>query len=216
MPEINLLDMYPKTDRDLDHRFHVSGKEKSLAREFGKKFFDGTRDQGYGGYRYDGRWVPVVKRIIEHYSLPPDARILDVGCGKGFFLHDVKAALPNSSVTGIDIARYAIENAMDDIKPFVIVCDCRALPYADHVFDFVLSITTIHNVHYSDCKKALQEIERVGKKHKFVVVDAYRNEEEKERLYKWNLTAQTMMHVDDWKELFKEAGYTGDYYWFIA
>jgi len=143
-------------------------------------------------------------------------RVLDVGCGKGFFLHDVKAALPNSSVTGIDIARYAIENAMDDIKPFVIVCDCRALPYADHVFDFVLSITTIHNVHYSDCKKALQEIERVGKKHKFVVVDAYRNEEEKERLYKWNLTAQTMMHVDDWKELFKEAGYTGDYYWFIA
>ena len=32
----------------------------------------------------------------------------------------------------------------------------------------------------------------------------------------WVLTALTFMHVDDWKKVFAEVGYTGDYYWFIA
>ena len=31
----------------------------------------------------------------------------------------------------------------------------------------------------------------------------------------WNLTAKTVMHVDEWKSFFAEVGYTGDYYWFI-
>ena len=32
----------------------------------------------------------------------------------------------------------------------------------------------------------------------------------------WVITARTQMHVDDWKALFDEVGYTGDYYWFIV
>ena len=36
------------------------------------------------------------------------------------------------------------------------------------------------------------------------------------RMMKWNLTALTYMHVDDWVKLFEEVGYKGDYYWFIA
>jgi hypothetical protein len=48
------------------------------------------------------------------------------------------------------------------------------------------------------------------------VVDAWRDEEEKEKLLKWNLTARTYMHADDWRTVFEEAGYTGEYFWFIA
>lgn len=215
MAEINLMDLYPRVKRDLDHRAAVKPEDRAVARKFGKEFFDGTRDQGYGGYRYDGRWVPIVGRMIDYYHLAPEASVLDVGCGKGFMLHDFKAALPHGTFAGIDISSYAIEHAMDDVKDLVQVGDCRSLPYADHSFDLVVSITTIHDVGYDDCKKALQEIERVGRNHKFIVVDAYHNEEEKERMFKWNLTADTILHVDDWKKLFKEAGYTGDYYWFI-
>jgi len=47
-------------------------------------------------------------------------------------------------------------------------------------------------------------------------VDAWRTEEERKRLMKWNLTVLTYMHTDDWKELFAEVGYIGNYYWFIA
>ena len=158
MPEINLLDFYPKVKRDLEHRAEVSAENRAIAKQFGKEFFDGTRDQGYGGYRYDGRWVPIVKRMIEHYSLPKNARILDVGCAKGFMLHDFKAALPESQIAGIDISEYAIDNALEDVKEFVQVADCRSLPYDDHSFDLVISITTVHNVVLDECKKALKEI----------------------------------------------------------
>ena len=62
---------------------------------------------------------------------------------------------------------------------------------------------------------ALQEIERVSRRNSFVTVDAYRNEEEKEAMYSWNLTAKTILSVQEWESLFKEAGYTGDYFWFV-
>lgn len=214
MAEINLMDLYPRVKRDLDHRAAISAENRVIARKFGKEFFDGNRDQGYGGYRYDGRWIPIVKRMRDYYRLEDNVSILDVGCGKGFMLHDFKLAMPSCSIAGIDISVYAIENAMDDVKPFVRVANCKELPYSSKSFDFVVSINTVHNLKKDECRKAVQEIERIGRKHKFIVVDAYRNDEEKERMYKWNLTAETIMHVDDWIKFFKEAGYTGDYYWF--
>jgi len=79
----------------------------------------------------------------------------------------------------------------------------------------VIAINTIHNLELKDLKKALKEIIRVGKGKSFITVDAYRNEEEKEAMFAWNLTAKTILHVDEWKELFKEVGYEGDYYWFV-
>lgn len=214
MAEVNLLDHYPRATRNLTHRAAVAEANRQIAKQFGHEFFDGHRDQGYGGYRYDGRWVSVVTRMRDHYALAPDASILDVGCGKGFTLHDFKTLLPQSTVAGIDISSYAIANAMDDMRPFVQVGDCRALPFPDHAFDLVFSVNTVHNVPYDACVRAVAEIERVARNRKFIVVDAYRNEEEHRRLLQWNLTAETILHVDAWVELFAKAGYTGDYYWF--
>jgi SAM-dependent methyltransferase len=214
MSEVNLMDCYPKVKRDLEHRATVSEEDRRVAKMFGREFFDGTRDQGYGGYRYDGRWLPIVTRMRDHYQLAPHARILDVGCGKGFMLHDFKLAMPLSTVAGLDISAYAIEHAMEDVKPFLLVGNCRRLPYADHSFDLVVSINAVHNLKNDECRQAIREIERVGCRHKFIVVDAYSDEQEKQRMLKWNLTAETILHVDDWEKLFAEAGYTGDYYWF--
>lgn len=214
MAEVNLLDFYPKAKRNLEHRSQIADANRAIAKQFGKEFFDGTRDEGYGGYRYDGRWVPIVKRMKEYYRLPDDARILDVGCGKGFMLHDLKILMPEATVAGLDISQYAIDNAMEDMRPYVRVGDCRTLSYPDHSFDLVVSINTVHNVPYEECLQSVREIERVGRAHKFIVVDAYRNEDEHKKLMMWNLTAETILHVDAWKELFRKAGYTGDYYWF--
>jgi ubiquinone/menaquinone biosynthesis C-methylase UbiE len=105
---------------------------------------------------------------------------------------------------------------MEDMKPFVQVANAKSLPFADHSFDLVISINTVHNLYLEECKESLREIQRVTKKHAFVTMDAWRNDAEKESMLKWNLTGVTYMHVDDWKKLFDEVGYTGDYYWFIA
>ena len=218
MAEINLLDLYPRSKRPIEERGKLITEEyREVARQFGKEYFDGERLYGYGGYHYHPRfWQATVKRFRDYYQLAEDAGVLDVGCAKGFMLHDFKELMPNLTIAGIDISEYAIENAIETIKPFLRVGSAKGLPYDEGSFDLVISINTVHNLPLEECKQALREIQRVSRKHAFITVDAWRTEEERERLMKWNLTALTYMHVNDWKGLFAEVGYTGDYYWFIA
>ena len=217
MPEINLLATHPKEKRDYDKRAAEKTPEiVKRAKEFGRDFFDGDRKCGYGGYKYDGRWKAVAERMRDYYELQDNAAILDIGCGKGFLLHDFKDLLPECTVAGVDVSEYAIENAMESVKPFLRVVSAESLPYPDKSFDLVISINSIHNLPIDRLKTALREVERVSRLHSYITVDAWRNEEERKNLYKWVLTAETMMHVDDWKKLFDEVGYTGDYWWFIA
>ena len=215
--EVDLMKNYPRTKRDIKQRGEdKTNKDRELARKFEKDFFDGDRRNGYGGFHYNKRfWQPVVPDFKEYYSLTKDSKILDVGCAKGFMLHDFSELIPGIEVNGIDISRYAIENCMPSVKKSVQVADARNLPFEDNSFDLVISVTTVHNFDKEECVKALKEIQRVSKKHAFITVDAYRNELEKEAMHAWNLTAKTILHVDDWKKLFDEAGYTSDYFWFM-
>lgn len=215
--EIDLLKNYPKTKRNVHERGATKTEEdRRIARQFGKDFFDGDRRHGYGGFSYHSRfWQPVVPTFQEHYGLSTQSKILDVGCAKGFMLHDFRELISGITVKGIDVSEYAIEHAKKQVRPFLEVADTRALAFEDNAYDLVIAINTIHNLERQDLKKALQEIERVSRKDSFITVDAYRTEEEKELMDNWNLTAKTILHVDEWKALFDEVGYTGDYYWFI-
>ena len=209
--------LHRKTNRDYigrmeDDKVHCMVK----AKEYEFDYWDGDRRYGYGGYKYDGRWKAVAERMRDYYELPDNAAILDIGCGKGFMLHDFKDLMPECTVAGVDVSEYAIENAMESVKPFLRVVSAESLPYPDKSFDLVISINSIHNLPIDRLKTALREVERVSRSHSYITVDAWRNEEERKNLYKWVLTAETMMHVDDWKKLFDEVGYTGDYWWFIA
>ena len=130
-------------------------------------------------------------------------------------LYDFKRLIKGLKIKGIDISKYAIENSLEQVKEFVSVGDAKNLNFGDKEFDYVISINTVHNLEIEDCKKALKEISRVAKKGSFITVDAYRNEEEKKRMYEWNLTAKTILSIKDWKNLFKEINFDGDYYWFI-
>ena len=215
--EIDLLINYPKTKRNVEERGSGKSEEDRLiARKFGKEFFDGDRRYGYGGFNYFPRfWQPVIPILQQHFNLSGDSEVLDVGCAKGFMLHDLAELIPGITVKGIDVSEYAIENAIEDMRSNVQVGDARKLPFPDDSFDVVISINTIHNLDREDCGQALREIERVSKGKAYITVDAYRNDEEIERMMAWNLTAKTIMHVDEWKGFFNEVGYTGDYYWFI-
>jgi ubiquinone/menaquinone biosynthesis C-methylase UbiE len=215
--EIDLLVNYPKTKRDVKQRgAEKTEEDRRIARQFGKEFFDGDRRTGYGGFSYNSRyWQPVVPTFQSYYGLTGDSALLDIGCAKGFMLHDFAQLIPGIAVKGVDVSNYAVDNAMPDVRRHLQVADARQLPFQDHSFDLVVSINTIHNLERADLIVALKEIVRVSRGHAFVTVDAYRTEEEKEAMFAWNLTARTILSVDNWLELFAEAGYRGDYYWFV-
>ena len=215
--EIDLLENYPRTKRNVEERGETKTEDvRRIARQFGKEFFDGDRQYGYGGFKYFSRfWQPVIPTLQKHFGLTGRSSLLDVGCAKGFMLHDLVELIPDITVSGVDVSDYAIEHAMDDIKSKVQVADAKNLPFADNSFDVVIAINTIHNLERADCAKALCEIQRVSRKGSFITVDAYRNDDEKQRMFAWNLTAKTIMSVDEWVAFFEEVGYTGDYFWFM-
>lgn len=215
--EIDLLVNYPKTQRDVTERGNTkSDSDREIARRFGREFFDGDRRHGYGGFKYLPRfWQPVVPAFREHFKLAAGMSLLDVGCAKGFMLHDLRELIPGLQVAGADISEYAIDNSLESVREYLRVANATKLPFPDHSFDVVVSINTIHNLEREDCAQALREIQRVSRGKAFITVDAYRTAEEKERMFAWNLTAKTIMSVDDWVAFFAAAGYSGDYFWFI-
>ena len=182
-----------------------------ISKKFGKDYFDGERQYGYGGYKYDGRWRPFAEKLIDHYGLKPGDKILDIGCAKGFLVHDFRQALPGLEAIGLDLSDYAIANAMPDVKPFLRVGTAAELPYPDHHFDLVVSVNTLHNLYLPDLFKSLREIERVGRRHKFIVLDSYRNEREKVNLMYWQLTCECFFTPAEWEWIFQQAGYSGDW-----
>lgn len=184
----------------------------TLAKQWGFDYWDGDRKICYGGYRYmEGRWEKVAQAMADHYGIKPGDKILDVGCGKGFLLFDFTKVVPGVQVYGVDISKYAIENSKEEVKKFLQVGNATDLPFGDHSFDFVFSITTLHNLHCYDLDKALREIERVGKKNKYICVESYRNEVEKANLLYWQVTCESFFTPLEWNWWFTHTGYSGDH-----
>lgn len=204
--------LHKKTKRDyiarmLDEKVHCMRK----AKEYEFDYWDGDRRYGYGGYKYDGRWKPVAKQLIETYKLKDSAKILDVGCGKAHLLYELKQLLPEAAVKGFDISRYAIANAPEAIRSSLFRFRAQdPFPFEDHYFDLVISLGCLHNLKLFELENAIKEIERVGK-NKYVMVESYRNEQELFNLQCWALTAESFFEVDEWIWLYNHFGYTGDY-----
>jgi len=187
-------------------------KAAKLAKRWDFDYWDGDRRINYGGYRYmEGRWEKVARAMAEHYGLKAGDRILDVGCGKGFLLFDFGKVVPGIEVCGIDISEYAIRNGKEEIKDKLRIGNAMALPWPDNYFDLVISINTLHNLYCYELDKALREIVRVGKGHKYICVESYRNEEEKTNLLYWQVTCEAFNTPEEWDWWFKHTGYTGDH-----
>ena len=205
--------LHKKTVRDYIGRMQDDKVScMKVAKKYGQEYWDGDRRFGYGGYKFmPGRWEPVARMLIERYRLTNSSKILDVGCGKAFLLFEIKKILPGISVTGMDVSEYAKENSKEEIRPHIMVHRAQdSYPFKDKEFDLVISITTLHNLHVYDLKKALSEIARVGK-HQYMCVEAYRNELELFNLQCWALTAAAFFTPEEWVFLFGEFGYPGDY-----
>jgi ubiquinone/menaquinone biosynthesis C-methylase UbiE len=214
--EIKLLSALPKTRRNIQARAEAKDPEVvRISKEYGQMYFDGPRDYGYGGYKYDGRWIPVARDIVAHFGLRPGDRVLDIGCAKGFLVKDLLAALPGLEVFGADISEYALMNCHPDVVGRLQLGSAEHLSFPDNSFAAVICLDTIHNLPRPRAKRALQEIQRLSGGRAFVRVDSYRTPEQKAVFESWVLTAEFHDYPQGWVALFDEAGYTGDYDWTI-
>lgn len=183
-----------------------------VAKKFSFNYWDGKRKYGYGGYRYiPGRLKSIANKIIKNYKLNNFSKILDVGCGKGYLLYEIKQILPNINIYGFDISNYAINNSKKEIKKYLFKYDARKIfPFKNNFFDLTISLGTLHNFSLSDLERSIKEIQRVSKK-KYIMVESFRNDKELFNLQCWALTCQTFFSVKDWIWFFSYVGYNGDY-----
>jgi len=205
--------VHTATKRDYLARVLAGNKAEfaAVAKKFDREYWDGDRNTGYGGYRYDGRWLPVAQRMAAHYGLKAGDRILDVGCGKGFLLHEFTRAVPGVQVAGLDLSRYALEHAKPEVQASLTHGNATRLPWPDQSFDFVVSLNTLHNLRLPELEQALREIQRVGRRHRYILMDGYRTEQEKVNLLYWQLTCECFFTPEEWQWVFDRCGYTGDY-----
>lgn len=215
MREIDLLHKLPKSKRNLTERAAATAEDKRIACEYGQEYFDGSRNCGYGGYRYDGRWVPVAETFVEHWGLKSGDRVLDIGCAKGFLVKDLMKVCPGLEVFGIDVSEYALKNCEPEVVGRLHLGSAESLPFPDGSFTAAIAINTLHNLDRALCIQAIREMERIAPGRGYIQVDSYRTKEEEEIFLKWVLTAKTHCYPSGWLEIFSEAGYKGDYNWTI-
>jgi protein-L-isoaspartate(D-aspartate) O-methyltransferase len=205
--------IHKSTPRNYVERVTETDKAEvaQMAIQYDKDYWDGSRLTGYGGYNYDGRWRTVADAMAQTYGLKAGMRVLDVGSGKGFLLHDLAEACPGLEIAGLEYSKYAIAHTMADVKPFVRHGTAAELPWPDDHFDLVISINTLHNLYNYDLWSALREISRVSRGGKYMCVEAYRNEREKMNLMYWQLTCRIFHTPAEWEADFQLTGYDGDY-----
>ena len=204
--------LHNRTKRDYVQRVvaHDKADCATVAKRWGYDYWDGERQYGYGGMRYDGRWLPVAQEMAAHYGLKAGDRILDIGCGKGFLLYEFTRAVPGIEAAGLDISEYGIESAKDEVRASLRLGNCTELPFDAASFDFVYSINTFHNLKNYELDAALKEMTRVGRGSAYICVESYRNEREKANLLYWQLTCESFYTPEEWAWFYGRAGYAGD------
>ena len=198
----------------LNRMMNEKVKAMKVASKYGYEYWDGPRKYGYVGYNYiEGYWTGLAKKLIKNYRLNNNSKVLDIGCGKGFLLYEIRKILPKIKVEGIDTSNYAIKNSHKMVKKYLKVFKAehiKNLKYKKKSFDLIISINCLHNLKLDDLKNSLNGISYVSKKS-YIVVESYINERELFNLQCWALTCKSFFSKREWIYLFKLFNYKGDF-----
>ena len=219
MKEINLLEKYPNpiSARRISGKIERTIKNKIVASYRDKEYFDGDRNNGYGGFNYDGRWLKVLPDIFEYYKLRNNSKILQIGSEKGFLLSDIIKINSNVLVNGVETSSYAIENTIESVKKYIKKVECYYdLPYPENSFDLIIVIGAIYTLNIYDTIRCLLEIKRIGKGSSFITLATYDTTEELDLFRRWSLLGTTILLKKDWLEILEHVGYTGEYFFVSA
>lgn len=213
MKKFNLLNTYPNPKakryvneniRTIKNRINASYRER--------EFYDGKRNDGMGGFYYDGRWKKIADKICKKYNLNNNSSILQLGAQKGFLLHDIKNKFPKIKIVGLDYSNYAINKAMKNVKRNIKkVEDYTKLNFKTNYFDFVIALGVVYEYDLTRAISTLKEIQRVSKGNSFITLGSYNNQKEYVQLKQWTLLGTTLLKEKEWRQVMKHVKFTGDY-----
>ncbi len=208
-----LQNNHKKTKRNYLKRINDSKVDCiKIAKKYGYDYWDGLRKYGYGGHYYiKDYWKSFAIKLIKAYKLSNNSKVIDLGCGKGFLIYELKKILPDLSIVGVDLSKYAIKNAKKEIKENLIRLDLRSkIPFKTKEFDLAISLATFHNFDLSELEVAVNEMNRIAKK-KYLMVESFKSDKQRHNLQCWALTAETLISIKDWQWLFKKLSFNGEY-----
>ena len=209
--EINIIDIKNKK-RNIKFKFKKFTKKKfNKMKDYGYEYFDDKNYPGYSGFKYNGAYKEAAAKLVNFFKLKNRSKVLDVGCAKGFLLHDIKSINKQIVVRGIDVSKYAIDNSLKSVKRFLKVSNSTKLPFKNKEFDLTISIDVLQNLDAQSLKKTIKEIKRVSKES-FLVIESYDSKKEKKNLLKWEILIKTCKSKSQWRSLLKKLKYNGYFY----
>ena len=209
----NILKNYPQPEgfRKLKKNFR-NFQDRITASYRDKEFYDGSKNTGYGGYKYDGRWKNIADNCFDLYELQDNSSVLQINCDFGFLLHDIFERNNSINIVGTETSDYAIENSLKTIKDKIKKIEPVLLDFEENSFDLVIALGVVYTLNLSDAIKLLKKINSISKNNNsFITLATYNTEEEKELFEMWTLGGNLCLKKDEWHMLFNETGYKGDY-----
>jgi hypothetical protein len=213
MKEYNLLSDYSQTKvkrfvgkgiRNIEHRI--------IASERGNLFFDGDRNFGYGGLKYDGRWSGVAKKIIKKFDLKDNSKILQIASEKGFLIHEIKKINPKINVLGFETSKYAVSKTIKPVKKLIKkFTSFSDLNLIHSKFDCIIALGVVYIHTLSDAIQLLKNIQRLSKGKSFITLASYETEKDYWLFKDWTVLGSLLYKKEEWKKIMKYAGYKGYY-----
>ena len=110
--------------------------------------------------------LPSVNYMLKNLE-PTAETMLDVGCGRGYWLNKVAGTTPGLKLTGCDLYDNVLLNNANYAK-----ANIENLPFADKTFDIVTCHHTIE--HVRNLEKAISELRRVTKQQLIIATPCQR------------------------------------------
>ena len=205
MREFNSFPEYPPAkrvaNRTIENRIAASYRDK--------EFYDGDRQNGFGGMANDGRWGPVAENLIKVYGLTKESMVLQVGCHKGFLLSELLARGIN--VRGTEVSDYAISKIPAELMGFVRKSPFHKIPFGTREFDLVVAVNNVYCLTLADAIKCLREIGRVSRGKSFITLMTYETQDEYFLMKKWSILGALFLTRAEWLTVLNHCGYQSDY-----